>query len=215
MKSMLNKANIASLLEPVSNQTTFKAQDSILFQGSTSQKMGFILDGAAVAISYSEDGEETWLGRFEKHEFFGHMSTLTQMPVDFEITAETDLTVLFCNIRDMENLLSRETALNQVLLNDLANRLHTMVNRLIEAYTLSTKGRICAEFIRLSLPVGVDPSKHIIRPNPVFTDIAKRVNSTRETVSRTVSELQKKGIVSRETGAILIHRPEALKSSVR
>ena len=67
----------------------------------------------------------------------------------------------------------------------------------------------------MSNPIGVDPDRHIVRPNPVFVDLALRINSTRETVSRTVSELQKKGIVSREPGALVIQSPEKLKASVK
>ena len=55
----------------------------------------------------------------------------------------------------------------------------------------------------------------IIRPNPIFIELAERVNSTRETVSRTVSELQKKGILAREPGAIIINDPDRLRQNIR
>jgi CRP-like cAMP-binding protein len=86
---------------------------------------------------------------------------------------------------------------------------------MIEAYTLSAKGRICAELSRLSRVIGKAPDTRIIRPNPVFVDLAQRVNSTRETVSRTVSDLQKKGILAREPGAIIIKNPTRLRDGIR
>jgi len=90
-----------------------------------------------------------------------------------------------------------------------------MMDRYVEALTMSAKGRVCAELMRLSDPIGISPTKRIVRPNPVFVDLALRINSTRETVSRTVSALQKDGVVSREAGAMLIERPAALKAAMR
>ena len=202
-------------LEEVSNQKIYSADDSVTFQGELSEHVGFILSGKAKAVSYSENGDETWLGRFSEGEFFGHTSFLTQSPVNFEITAETNLTVLLISINNIRKLFETHSDIGRVFAKDLAARLDVMMRRLVEALTLSAKGRVCAELIRMSNPIGIDPSRHIVRPNPVFVDLALRINSTRETVSRTVSELQKKGIVSREPGALVIQNPERLRASVK
>lgn len=193
----------------------FSAGDPVFFQGDAATHVGLILSGHAKASSFSENGEEVWLGQFTIGEFFGHTSYLATQPMAFEIIAETDMTALIIPVSALRGLLADNTALNQALATDLAGRLDTMAQRLIEALTLSAKGRICAELIRLSRPVGIAPTQDIIRPNPVFVDLALRVNTTRETVSRTVSDLQKKGIVSREPGAILILSRDKLRAAVK
>lgn len=202
-------------LEKLSKHKVYSANETIAFQGELSEHVGFILSGKAKAVSYSENGDETWLGRFSEGEFFGHTSFLTQSPVNFEITAETNLTILLISINNIRDLFETHSDIGRVFAKDLAARLDMMMRRLVEALTLSAKGRVCAELIRMSNPIGVDPSRHIVRPNPVFVDLALRINSTRETVSRTVSELQKKGIVSKEPGALIIQSPEKLRASVK
>jgi len=104
----------------------------------------------------------------------------------------------------MKQLLAKENGLSLTLHNDLVIKLDHMTSRLIEAFSLSAKGRVCAELSRLSRVIGILPERLIIRPSPVFVELAERVNSTRETVSRTVSELQKKGILKREAGALIM-----------
>lgn len=202
-------------LEKGSFPKTYSADESISFQGELSEHVGFILSGSAKAVSYSENGDETWLGRFTEGEFFGHTSFLTQSPVNFEITAETDLKVLLIAVQNIGDLFEAHSDIGRVFAKDLATRLDMMMRRLVEALTLSAKGRVCAELIRMSNPIGIDPDRHIVRPNPVFVDLALRINSTRETVSRTVSELQKKGIVSKEPGALIIQNPKKLRASVK
>jgi len=194
---------------------TFKAGDIIALQGEIVEHCGYILSGSAKAVSYSEKGDATWVGYFDANEFFGHISLLTKTEMRFEICAETDIEAVIVSVAVMTELLEEEEGLSIVLSKDLASRLDQMTLRLIEAFTLSAKGRVCAELSRLSRVIGILPENLIIRPSPVFVELAERVNSTRETVSRTVSELQKKGIVRREAGALIITKPQGLIAAIQ
>lgn len=193
----------------------FEAGSVIALQGEDEQHVGYILSGRAKAISFSVNGDATWVGYFQTGEFFGHTALLSQNPPPFEIIAETQMEILLISSSVMQDLLNETDGPHLEIARDLALRLDQMTSRLIEAYTLSAKGRICAELSRLSRVIGIAPDTHIIRPNPVFVELAERVNSTRETVSRTVSDLQKKGILSREPGAIVIKNPNRLRDAIR
>lgn len=204
--------------QSISDRTTtrtYKSGSVIALQGEDAQKIGYVLDGRAKAVSFTKNGEATWVGYFQLGDFFGHTAWLSENPPPFEIIAETDVKVLFVAAATMNELLTEQENLGLELAKDLASRLDQMTQRLIEAFTLSAKGRICAELTRLSRVIGIAPDTRIIRPNPVLVDLAERVNSTRETVSRTVSDLQKKGILAREPGAIIITNPDRLRDGIR
>lgn len=205
----------AQALQPFGRIRTIPAGDLILFQGQAAEHIGVIISGRASARINTERGDETWVDQFSVDDFFGHISLLTQSPIDFEIKAETDVKALFVPIQKFEELLSSDKTFSAVLARDLAARLNIMMNRLVEAVTLSSPGRVCAELLRRSRPVGIDPDTLIIRPTPVFVELAVHINSTRETVSRTVNQLLKSGILSRQPGALVIHKPEALQTRVR
>ena len=192
-----------------------KKGEILLFQGEPSSHIGLIVSGRAVAISYSENGTETWLGRFNAGEFFGHLSFFSKTDMRFEIRADQDTKIRLIPIAQIKTLMADAPSVGAAFAQDLAERLDTMMVRLIEALTLSAKGRVCAELIRMSHPIGVSPEQSVIRPNPVFVDLALRINSTRETVSRAISELQKDGIIIRHAGAIVIQSPTTLKSFIK
>ena len=196
-----------------------RANERLLFQGEPANYIGFILSGRAKAVAYSEHGIETWLGRFEAGEFFGHISFLTQSPVRFEVSAVGPMQLRLIPITEIQTLLDETdeygAMMNSVFTRDLARRLDDMMARLVEALTLSAKGRVCAELLRLSSPIGITPDMSVIRPNPVFVDMALRLNASRETVSRAISELQKQGVIKREAGAIIITQPDALRRAVK
>lgn len=193
----------------------FQQGEIISLQGEAPGFVGLILSGRAKAVSFSKHGHATWVGYFKPYEFFGHMSLISQNHSQFEISADGDVEAIIVSVDVMHDLLAKEHGLSQTLLNDLAIKLDLMTSRLIEAFSLSAKGRVCAELSRLSRVIGIRPENLIIRPSPVFVELAERVNSTRETVSRTVSELQKKGILTREAGALIISKPEALKAAIQ
>lgn len=208
-------ADLRQRLEAMGRVQVVTSGEALLFQGEPASYVGFVLSGRAKALSFSQDGTETWLGHFNAGEFFGHCAFLTDSPVRYEISADTDMSLRLIPIADIQTLMKNAPDMGEVFAKDLANRLDTMMTRLVEALTLSAKGRVCAELWRLSHPIGLNPGMSVIRPNPVFVDLALRINSTRETVSRAISDLQKKGVIKREAGAIVINDPEALKQAIR
>lgn len=193
----------------------YEAGETIFFQNEYAKIVGFISSGRAVARVYSKQGQETWIGGFYVGDFLGHAALLTNTPIGFEVTASVETQVLQIPVPEFQNLLSANTELAEAVARDLALRLNMMTTRLVEAITLSAPGRVCAELMRLSTRVGVEPMMSIVRPNPIFSELALRVSSTRETVSRTVSDLVKDGVLKRETGALLILQPEELKLRIK
>jgi DNA-binding GntR family transcriptional regulator len=53
-----------------------------------------------------------------------------------------------------------------------------------------------------------------IRPAPILSELAVRVGSTRETVSRAVNALERRGIIRREAGALVVVSPRLLEELV-
>jgi len=211
----VNQVDWLETLTSYGVEKKFSENNSVFFQGDELDHIGCVVSGRVDAWVHSEQGVKTWVDSFRETHFFGHVSLLTQSPIQYDVIAASDVKVLFIPVKKVEALLKDSSGLPQAFAKDLAMRLEIMTNRLIEAVALSAKGRVCAELMRLSQPIGIEPNKLIVRPLPVFVDLALRINSTRETVSRTVSDLQKKGILGREPGSILIHNPEALRALMR
>jgi CRP-like cAMP-binding protein len=135
--------------------------------------------------------------------------------IDVELVSQKETQVLFIPVTTFNTLLSSHPKLCAEIARDLAARLQEMTHRLVEAVTLSSPGRVCAELMRMARPVGIAPHTLIVRPVPPFIDMAVRINSSRETVSRTVSDLVRDGVLKRETGAIVIVKPARLKQKIK
>jgi CRP-like cAMP-binding protein len=77
-----------------------------------------------------------------------------------------------------------------------------------ERAALTAPGRVAAELLRLG---GADGT---IRPAPVVAELAVRVGTTRETASRTLSALERRGLVLREDDGLTIVAPGRLRDEI-
>jgi CRP/FNR family transcriptional regulator, cyclic AMP receptor protein len=92
----------------------------------------------------------------------------------------------------------------------LVARLDTAQRRLAEGTTLSVRGRVCAELLRLARA----GSAMTIAPAPVLAQLALRVDSTRESVSRAIGALEKRGLIRRDADALVVVAPHRLEELV-
>jgi len=202
------------LFKSHATKKSYKRGAIVCVQGEPFDKVGLVLSGKAVAYSYSINGRETWIGEYNQGRFIGLRALLANRATSFEIRSAQNLDVLMISHLKMMELMQEHQDLCKAMAIDLSERLNKSINDIVEVHSLSVKGRICAELLRRALPIGIDPDRQIIRPSPVFIELARRLNSSRETVSRTVSELQNKGILSREPGALIVEDPERLQDAI-
>jgi len=198
----------------LSAEKVFQRGEVYSLQGSDLNVVGWITSGEAQAIAYSANGDETWVGEYGEGQFIGLRSLLVGGESNFEIRVSRKLNVRTISHDKMLHLMRQDAGFCEAVAADLAQRLDKSISDLVDVNTLSVKGRICAELLRRALPIGIDPDRQVIRPSPVFVDLARRLNSSRETVSRTVSELQNKGILLREPGVLIIQDPERLRDAI-
>jgi len=76
--------------------------------------------------------------------------------------------------------------------------------RIMDLSTLGANNRVYAEILRLAKDDVRDNNTAVIKPIPIHGDIASRVSTTRETVTRVFSELSRRDLVRRERNALRI-----------
>lgn len=92
----------------------------------------------------------------------------------------------------------------------LSRRLSETRRRVVDRVMLSAVGRICLELRQLAEAA----PDAVIRPMPVWSELALQLNSTRETVSRTVSRLEARGIIERVGDGLRVVAPHRLDEMI-
>jgi len=192
------------------------ARESILqFQDEEFSHIAYIQTGRAFAVHFDIDGNESWINEFLPGQFIGCDALFGTPRSNCQIVAKTPVSTLLFSKDNFLKLMEDHQEVNKFVIKDLAAQIRKFTVQALEAQSLSMRGRIASELSRLAKPIGKEPDTHIIRPTPIFSELAQRLGSTRETVSRTVSSLVKKDVMERRTGALVIHNLANLEAQIR
>jgi CRP-like cAMP-binding protein len=94
--------------------------------------------------------------------------------------------------------------LGEAVVRTLIDRLRAMSRRVGELGALNVRARVHAELLRLARPDRDDPRRAIIVTPPNQSELAARINTRRETVSREINAMERGGLIERRRGAIVI-----------
>lgn len=190
---------------------SFQKGDMVLTQGDDSKDVFILLEGHVRASILSAEGHEIWLGDFGPGDLFGEMATLADMPRTSNITATSRSRLAVFPSHEFLSIMREHGFVGLKVSEILAKRIQATTRRMFELSVLSAPGRIYAEILRLSEQPRTNTSEmRVISPMPRTKDLARRVNSTRETVSRAINYLEKIGLIIREKGKMKIITPDKL-----
>jgi CRP/FNR family cyclic AMP-dependent transcriptional regulator len=96
----------------------------------------------------------------------------------------------------------------------LAGRVRTLNQRLSEYAFLTAKQRLCAELLRLSRPRMGKEGQRIVSPPPLQRELADRISTQREVVTRELASLARKGIVEKTRGGLVLNEPDKLHALI-
>ena len=203
----------ARLLEDVAAACTvvkYPAGSVILGEEDTGNSVYYVLHGTAKTVRYSSDGAEVWLDEIYEGALFGEMAALGAEARTATIVASSEVTVAVYTSKAFLDLMARHGSIGVRVSQLLVQRVERTTQRMFELAAFSSKGRVYAELLRQAKPVG-DSQQARIERMPSMTSIAKLLNNSRETVSRTVNELEKDGFIERNGQCLTILAPDALR----
>ena len=96
----------------------------------------------------------------------------------------------------------------------LASQIRILANRVNEFGSLDVRARIHAELLRLSRPADRDERHAVISPPPTHAELAARISSHREAVTRELNRLIRAGLLERRRGALVLLDPAQLTALI-
>jgi CRP-like cAMP-binding protein len=178
-------------------------------RGEDGEAASLLTRGRAVELAYGREGAALVLHALGPGEFFGDLAGSGSDHSGAQVEALDEGAALHFAASVMVRLMESYPAVALAMARHLSARIAAMRQRMVETALLSATGRIAAELLRRARAGG-----GTIRPVPVFSELALQVQSTRETVSRTVSSLEKRGVLKRVEGGLELVAPHRLEELV-
>jgi CRP-like cAMP-binding protein len=178
------------------------ARALIARQGDPSRHCWIIVDGLVGVQALGIDGQKQQLAQHGPGELFGAYPGPTTHRA--EILALDDTSLLCAEASAIAAIAAEQVAIASAMAILLARQLDRALDRMVARTTYSAAGRVYARLLELS---GTD---NRIEPPPRITTLALSANTTRETASRAIAVLVRRGIVQRDENALVILAPRML-----
>ncbi|MCP5152159.1 MAG: Crp/Fnr family transcriptional regulator [Ectothiorhodospiraceae bacterium] len=162
----------------------------ILHFGGDDTEVYFLLDGRVRAEMYSPEGRHITFQVLAPGEMFGEMAAIDGQPRSAGITAIDDCTVAQLSARDFRELLHATPAIADACLVRLSDLVRALCSKVYESHAFKVEQRLFAELVRLA---ETSPAASA----PTHADLASRIGTTREAVSRLMARLRELGIVDK------------------
>lgn len=192
----------------------FPANHLITSHDDIDNDVYFILSGGVRIAIASFSGKEITFRDQCAGEMFGELAALDNKPRSTRVvaTAETRAAVM-----SAENFLWALQLYPEVMNRTLA-RLSTLVrllsHRVLEFSSLNVKSRIHAELLRLALRDDPRINQAMISPAPKHVDIASRISTHREAITREMNQLASSGVIRKDNNGLIINDVTRLETMV-
>ena len=199
------KDDILEKITELMQKRIYRKNNVILMEEDVGDTLFFLNKGSVKITRLSDDGREVILSILGEGDFFGEMSIFDGESRSANVIALEDTEVFILKRGDFLDLLEKHPKIAINLLQELARRLRKS-DQQIEGLSLSdAENRIAMSIIRLAEDIGVIKMGQVVIENlPYQQDIANMAGTSRETVSRMVNLLQKKGFVQRKGRKLII-----------
>jgi CRP-like cAMP-binding protein len=189
---------------------SYPPRAALVRRGDRSATAFLLVVGRAHALLYGADGQLVLLHEYRPGELFGALAGPGAGDEEADVVAVDRVRALLLEAAALMALAERHGCIGLALSRLLLKRLRSTAARMYERTALSAPGRVCAELLRLARGA----EGFAIRPAPVVAELALKVGTTRETASRTISALLRRGLLRRDGDALIVVAPRRLEAEL-
>ncbi len=193
---------------------SFEKQEEIYAEHETTTEIFFILAGTIRVTSFTEAGREVIFSDVQAGGIFGEFSAIDRLPRSATIVALTDCTVARMASSAFFSLLRENNSVCVNLIELLVAKIRSMSERVFEMSALAVRERLRRELLRLATTIGRQDGQDVtIAPAPTHYEIAARIGSHREAVTRELDRLELEKVLEVRRRSIRIIDLRRLKDS--
>ncbi|MGF7185102.1 CRP/FNR family transcriptional regulator [Desulfitispora alkaliphila] len=176
---------------------SFKRKSVIVMEGEPADYFYFVLEGKVKLSKLSEDGQEKIVLIIGCEEFFGEVSALDggEQPLIAETLVSCKVAML--PIQCLREILEDTPRMALIIMDAMAKRMRQSYRQIKNLAMKNTQSRLASRLFKLSRDYGKKDGDVInIELQLTHQELASLVGTSRETVSRTLSGLEKENIIS-------------------
>jgi CRP-like cAMP-binding protein len=187
----------------------YARRDIVLQKGGAGDNLLFLLSGQLQVIDITEDGRAIGLRLLNPGDFFGEIAVINGSSRSASVVALTPVLVALLPAATALHLFAHSPPVAKQMLKHLAQKIQrdSEFRALLSIHNTAKRIYTFIELLKEKKPGNVE----VVENLPTHQDIANMINTSRETVTRTILTLVNQGIVKKDTHRLIIINPEALQ----
>ncbi|MEM7670986.1 MAG: Crp/Fnr family transcriptional regulator [Pseudomonadota bacterium] len=198
-------------IERLTRVRSYNPNEEIVSYQNTEKDLFLIREGVVRVTIYSENGKMVDFRTMGEGAMFGEIAAIDGGPRSASVIAMEACKIARITSDQFWTLAQTNPEFNEALLMHLTGMVLTLTNRVLEYSTLHGPRRLVLEIIRLAEEAGADDGRVELELFPTHHDLAARISSHREAVSRQMSELVRSGLLSKHGRRIVVPDIGALR----
>lgn len=174
----------------------------VVGHNDTTGDVFFPLNGKLQVNLYSADGQRVGFHELTPGVMFGEISAVDGLPRSVSVEAATRCSVALLPRRRFQMLMETSPGFAWAVARQLAAHARRLTTRVFEFSTMAVRQRLRAELLRIAQPGAGDEA--VIDPMPTHAELASRISTHREAVSREMAWLDGQGLLVRRGKGFLI-----------
>lgn len=187
-------------------QRNFSTGDTIVHEDDNEHQTFFIIVKGSVHVAVnSSEGKQSILATLRSGEFFGEMAVLDGEPRSASVLAAETCILLMLYRKNFIDILQRFPKIAIAMLIEMSRRQRRSNRHINTLSMMSVYGRVADVLLQLAKEYGrKSGSMIVIDKRPTHQTIAEMAGTSRETVSRVLSQLQKKRYLTMDRKQLVI-----------
>lgn len=198
-------------IAPSMSERRVDRREVVIKRGQTDAGLGFLIEGRLQTVNFTLDGKEVGIDFVDNGDFFGELSVIDAKSVPEYIIAVAPSRVAFLDRDRARELMFSTPQAAEAVSTRLADRMRRATSHRALLALPSSFQRVCAQLALLAQRLG-NGQLVIVMP-PTHQEIAIMVNTSRETVTRTLQFLQSMKVVARAGDELVVQQPETLQQA--
>ena len=205
--------DLLSKIEEIGIIRDFKKDTTIIDRSYNGTGLYIIVKGQVKVTENDSEGGEIILEMLGEHDYFGEMSLIDNKNPSANVTAMEDTQLFFIGRDEFRNILKENPAMGIALLEEMTRRLRITDTKIKSLSIADAEGRIASALLQIAENSGMIHQGAVKVNLPYQHDIANLAGTSRETVSRVLHSLEKKGVIEFEGSHLRIPDYNAFRKS--
>ena len=182
----------------------YQRDEMVIAHDESGRDVFFVLEGRARVTVFSERGRAVAFRDMEPGDIFGELAAIDGRVRSASVVALETMRAARLSDTAFRDIVKARPTFTWALLEHLSAQVRRLTDRVYEFSTLVVRKRLIRELLRLAETAEQGEGQALIAPAPTHFELAARISTHREAVSREMSALAKRKLIAKSGGNLVI-----------